>query len=41
MIIVLDQGEISGIGTHLQLLASNTIYKEVFDSQVKGGEGNE
>ena len=36
-IIVLDEGEISGIGTHEELLKNNGIYKEVFDSQVKGG----
>ena len=41
MIIVLDDGKINGIGTHTELLASNTIYKEVFDSQVKGGRDNE
>ncbi len=37
-IIVLDNGEINGIGTHEELLASNEIYKEVYYSQVKGGE---
>lgn len=36
-IVVLDEGEISGIGTHEELLKNNEIYKEVFDSQVKGG----
>ena len=36
-IIVLDEGEISGVGTHEELLKNNEIYKEVFDSQVKGG----
>lgn len=36
-IVVLDEGEISGIGTHEELLENNEIYKEVFDSQVKGG----
>ena len=37
-IIVLDNGEINGIGTHEELLASNEIYKDVYYSQVKGGE---
>ena len=37
-IIVLDEGRISGIGTHEDLLESNEIYREVFQSQVKGGE---
>ena len=37
-IIVLDNGTVTAIGTHEQLLASNEIYKEVYYSQVKGGE---
>ncbi len=40
LIIVMDNGEIVGTGTHKELLVTNSIYKEVFDSQVKGGEGN-
>lgn len=40
MIIVMDNGEIVGTGTHKELLVTNSIYKEVFDSQVKGGEDN-
>lgn len=36
-IIVLNEGKIDGIGTHDELLANNAIYKEVYDSQVKGG----
>ncbi|MBR4807716.1 MAG: ABC transporter ATP-binding protein [Lachnospiraceae bacterium] len=40
LIIVMDNGEIVGMGTHKELLVTNSIYKEVFDSQVKGGEGN-
>jgi ATP-binding cassette subfamily B protein len=36
-IIVLDGGRINGIGSHEELLASNAIYKEVYESQVKGG----
>ena len=38
-IIVLDKGEISGIGTSEELLKTNEIYREVYESQVKGGEG--
>ncbi|MBO4214605.1 MAG: ABC transporter ATP-binding protein [Lachnospiraceae bacterium] len=38
MIIVLDEGRISGIGTHDELYKSNEIYREVYDSQVKGGD---
>ena len=37
-IIVLEDGRIDAIGTHETLLASNEIYKEVYDSQTKGGE---
>ena len=37
-IIVMEKGEINGVGTHEELLASNSIYKEVYESQVKGGE---
>lgn len=40
-IIVLDDGEINGIGTHEELLVSNEIYKDVYTSQVKGGVENE
>ena len=40
LIIVMDNGQIVGTGTHKELLVTNSIYKEVFDSQVKGGEGN-
>ena len=36
-IIVLNEGKIDGIGTHEELLVNNAIYKEVYDSQVKGG----
>ena len=37
-IIVLEDGEIDGIGTHEELLASNAIYREVYDSQQKGDD---
>ncbi len=41
-IIVMDNGKIDAIGTHETLLRDNTIYKEVYESQVKGGaEENE
>ncbi|MDO4742613.1 MAG: ABC transporter ATP-binding protein [bacterium] len=36
-IIVMDGGRVSGFDTHENLLASNTIYREVYESQVKGG----
>ncbi len=40
-IIVMENGKIDGIGTHEELLAGNEIYKEVYYSQIKGGEDNE
>lgn len=36
-IIVMEEGQINGFGTHEELLASNTIYREVYESQTKGG----
>ncbi|MGM0395861.1 MAG: ABC transporter ATP-binding protein [Bacillota bacterium] len=36
-IIVMDDGEIKAIGTHQELLKDNDIYREVYDSQEKGG----
>ena len=36
-IIVLDNGRIDGIGTHDELVASNEIYREVFESQTGAG----
>lgn len=40
-IIVMDNGEINSIGTHDELLKSNPIYKEIYDSQTKGSDINE
>ena len=37
-IIVMDDVQISGIGTHEELLINNGIYREVYETQVKGGE---
>ena len=36
-IIVMEDGEIHGFGTHEELLAGNEIYREVYESQTKGG----
>ena len=41
MIIVMDNGEINGIGTSEELLKTNAIYREVYESQVKGGADDE
>ena len=40
-IIVLNDGKIDGIGTHEELLNSNAIYTEVYESQVKGADSDE
>ena len=37
-IIVMDDGKINAIGTHEELLESNDIYREVYNSQLKGSE---
>ena len=36
-IIVMEDGKVNGFGTHEALLASNKIYREVYESQTKGG----
>ena len=40
VIIVMDNGEINGIGTSEELLKTNAIYREVYESQVRGGAEN-
>lgn len=37
-IVVLEEGSIAGIGTHAELLESCEIYKEIYDSQFRGGQ---
>ncbi len=37
MILVMDDGKINGMGTHEELLQNNQIYREVYESQQKGG----
>lgn len=37
-IVVMDGGEINGFGTHEELLENNSIYREVYESQMKGDE---
>ena len=38
VIIILDDGKINGIGNHESLLNNNEIYKEIYESQTKGGK---
>ena len=40
-IAVMDSGRITAVGTHDELLENNEIYREVYESQNKGGEDNE
>ena len=40
-ILVMDGGKISAMGTHEQLLESCGIYREIYESQTKGGEDHE
>lgn len=40
-IIVMENGMVAGFGTHEELLASNPIYQEVYETQVKGGDDDE
>ena len=40
-IIVLDDGKVMGVGTSEELLKTNDIYREVYESQVKGGGEDE
>lgn len=40
-IIVMDNGEINGIGTSEELLQNNAIYREVYESQTNGGGDDE
>ncbi len=39
-IIVMDDGKINGIGTHDELVKNNKIYREVYESQMKGSDIN-
>ncbi len=36
-IIVMEEGRVNGFGTHEELLKSNDIYRDVYESQTKGG----
>ncbi|MBQ3061558.1 MAG: ABC transporter ATP-binding protein [Lachnospiraceae bacterium] len=41
MIIVMDNGHITDIGTHSELVNTSAIYKEVYEQQTQGGDDNE
>ena len=40
-IIVMNDGRIDSMGTHDELMKTSSIYREVYESQIKGGEDNE
>ena len=37
-IVVLDEGEIAGVGTHEYLMENCAVYRDIARSQMKGGE---
>jgi ATP-binding cassette, subfamily B, multidrug efflux pump len=40
-IIVLDDGKVAGIGSHDELLGTNTVYTEIYESQTRKEDSNE
>ena len=40
MIVVMDDGKITGVGTHDSLLENNIEYQEIYNSQISGKDGN-
>ena len=40
MIVVMDDGKITGIGTHDSLMENNIEYQEIYNSQISGKDGN-
>ena len=38
LIVILDDGKLHAVGTHKELLAHDTIYQEIYQSQMKGGD---
>lgn len=40
-IIIMEEGAVAAVGTHDELYANNDIYREIYDSQMRGGEENE
>ena len=40
MIVILDDGKVHAVGTHQELLANDTIYQEIYASQMKGDDAD-
>ena len=40
MIVVMDDGKITGVGTHDYLMENNVEYQEIYNSQISGKDGN-
>ncbi|MBQ9749034.1 MAG: ABC transporter ATP-binding protein [Clostridia bacterium] len=40
MIVVMDDGRITGVGTHAELMKNNVEYQEIYNSQISGKDGN-
>ena len=40
MIVVMDDGKITGVGAHDELMQSNVEYQEIYNSQISGKDGN-
>ena len=40
-ILVLDDGKVNGLGTHEELMESNDLYRDIYETQMKGAKGDE
>ena len=40
LIVILDDGRLHAVGTHDELLTKDTIYQEIYHSQMKGGDAD-
>ena len=41
MIVVMENGRISDVGNHTELLSRSEIYKEIYEQQTNGGDSDE
>ena len=40
-ILVLDDGKVNGLGTHEELMETNDLYGDIYETQMKGAKGDE